>query len=81
MGRLHDLSRYGRCPHGRIAKPGACADCTTEREAAFRELLLAAGRRIGAEPGEVITGAFCPGHHVVSVTMAEAAAVRPVQEG
>jgi hypothetical protein len=71
MGKLHDLSRYGRCSHGRIAKPGNCADCASERDAAFRELLLAAGRRMGAGPGEQVSGVFCPGGQVVRVTMPE----------
>lgn len=48
MGKLHDLSRYGRCAHGVIARPGACPKCAREKRASVEAWLRSAGVRPGA---------------------------------
>lgn len=73
MGKLYE-QRFGRCPHG-VERSDPCEACDAETEAALRELVVAAARRMGAKPGDEISASFCGrrGRTVVTATVPAAA--------
>lgn len=62
--------RVGRCSHG-TPNDVRCGQCETIRDLEFRHFLIEQGRRLGKKPGEKMSGMFCPGGHLIEVTIPE----------